>query len=134
MKSEALGKKGQNIRLGAELTGWKLAVHGESELREREEKARAAMAALPEMGDKRASVLFRLGWRSLSDLAATEPDELSAIPDLGGLPKPAAERVIAAARRALSEERRLRKKDKRPAPLPAGSRETGAPKPLPAAA
>ncbi|HEY5282682.1 MAG TPA: transcription termination factor NusA, partial [Polyangia bacterium] len=45
--SLAIGKKGQNVRLASQLTGWRIDIHSESKVREMEERARASLAAIP---------------------------------------------------------------------------------------
>jgi N utilization substance protein A len=49
--SLAIGKKGQNVRLASQLTGWKIDIHSESKIRELEAQAKRAMASLPGVGD-----------------------------------------------------------------------------------
>jgi transcription termination/antitermination protein NusA len=83
--SLAIGKKGQNVRLASQLTGWKIDIHSESKIRELEAQTKAAMASLPQVGEELAETLFRLGWRSVPDLASAIPEELAAVPGLGGL-------------------------------------------------
>jgi N utilization substance protein A len=100
--SLAIGKKGQNVRLASQLTGWKIDIHSESKIRELEAQAKRAMASLPEVGDH-AETLFKLGWRSVFDLADAVPEELAAVPGMGGLE--AVKRIIEAARVWLAEER-----------------------------
>src|SRR5262249_6248519 len=102
--SLAIGKKGQNVRLASQLTGWKIDIHSESKIRELEAQAKAAMASLHGVGDDLAETLFKLGWRSVVDLAEAVPEELAAVPGLGG--SEAARRIIDGARGWLDEERR----------------------------
>jgi N utilization substance protein A len=40
--SLAIGKKGQNVRLASQLTGWRIDIHSESKVREMEERARVS--------------------------------------------------------------------------------------------
>ena len=101
--SLAIGKKGQNVRLASQLTGWKIDIHSESKIRELEAQAKRAMASLPGVGEDHAETLFKLGWRSVQDLADAVPEELASVPGLGGLE--AARRIGEAARAWLSEER-----------------------------
>jgi N utilization substance protein A len=102
--SLAIGKRGQNVRLASVLTGWRIDIHSESKFRQMEAQAKAAMAALPGVGERLAESLVKLGWRSVADLAEAAPDELASVPGLGGLE--GARRIIAAARRRMEEERR----------------------------
>jgi N utilization substance protein A len=101
--SLAIGKKGQNVRLASQLTGWKIDIHSESKIRELEAQAKRAMASLDGVGQDHAETLFKLGWRSVPDLADAVPEELAAVPGLGGLE--AARRIIEGARGWIAEER-----------------------------
>jgi len=56
-----------------------------------------------------AETLFKLGWRSPSDLADAQAEELAAVPGLGGVE--AAGRIIEAARELLVEEARRAKEE-----------------------
>jgi len=106
--SLAIGKKGQNVRLASQLTGWKIDIHSESKIRELEAQSKASMASLAGVGDDLAETMFKLGWRSVPDLAEAVPEELASVPGLGGLD--AARKISEEARNFLMEER------KRPAP------------------
>jgi len=100
--SLAIGKKGQNVRLASQLTGWKIDIHSESKIRELEAQAKRAMAALSGVGDDQAETLFKLGWRSVPDLAEAVPEELAAVPGLGGLE--AARKIAESARKWIEAE------------------------------
>jgi len=102
--SLAIGKKGQNVRLASQLTGWKIDIHSESKIRELEAQAKLAMASLSGVGFDVAETLFKLGWRSVQDLAEAVPEELGAVPGLGG--QEAARRIIGESRGWLETERR----------------------------
>ena len=44
--SLAIGKKGQNVRLASQLTGWRIDIHSETKVREMEARARQSLAAV----------------------------------------------------------------------------------------
>ena len=44
--SLAIGKKGQNVRLASQLTGWRIDIHSASKVREMEQRARQSLAAI----------------------------------------------------------------------------------------
>ncbi len=102
--SLAIGKKGQNVRLASQLTGWKIDIHSESKIRELEAQAKIAMASIPGVGEEQAETLFKLGWRSVPDLAEAVPEELAAVPGLGGLE--AAKKIAQGARHWLDDEKK----------------------------
>jgi N utilization substance protein A len=101
--SQAIGKKGQNVRLASQLTGWKIDIHSESKIREIEAQAKIAMSELPGMNVDMAETLFKLGWRSVPDLAEAVIEELSSVPGLGG--GEAARRIKTAAADWVAVER-----------------------------
>jgi N utilization substance protein A len=111
--SLAIGKKGQNVRLASQLTGWRIDIHSESKVREMEAKARQSLAAIKVGGggDGGASgpapatveALFQAGWRSAAEVAAAKPDELVSITGVGGAD--GAKALIAAAVKAAEIER-----------------------------
>lgn len=99
--SLAIGRRGQNVRLASQLTGWKLDIVGETEFAEKEESAIASLAELDGVGPEMARSIYKLGFRSLDDLVEVDPSELAAIPGLGG-PETAA-RIRTAAEARLDE-------------------------------
>src|SRR5689334_11393825 len=101
--SLAIGKKGQNVRLASQLTGWKIDIHSESKIRELEAQAKIAMAELPGMNTDMADTVFKLGWRSVPDLSDAVPEELAAVPGLGGVE--AARKIKQGAARWMENER-----------------------------
>jgi N utilization substance protein A len=110
--SLAIGKKGQNVRLASQLTGWKIDIHSESKVRELEEQAKRQMASIDDLDTDMAETLFKLGWRSPGDLAEATPEELAQVPGLGGVET--AGRIVVAARQLVADaERREREESER---------------------
>jgi len=101
--SLAIGKKGQNVRLASQLTGWRIDIHSESKVREMEEKSRASLAAIPGVSAELAETLFRGDWRSAAEVSKTSVAELSAVSGVGSAE--AAARIIEAAAGAAEIER-----------------------------
>ncbi|MBN2724789.1 MAG: transcription termination/antitermination protein NusA [Deltaproteobacteria bacterium] len=83
--SLAIGKRGQNVRLASQLTGWKIDIYSESKVLELEERVKENIASIEGVGDDLAETMFKLGWRSLEEIAQASPDELAKIPGLGGV-------------------------------------------------
>ncbi len=75
--SLAIGKKGQNVRLASRLTGWRIDIYSQTKIRHLERRNQAEMAAIPQVGDDIAAVLFENDWRSLRDLAVADAEELA---------------------------------------------------------
>jgi N utilization substance protein A len=85
--SLAIGKKGQNVRLASQLTGWRIDIHSESKIYELERRAKEQIAAALDTEGFDATVadnLFKLGWRSVTELARAAVEELAGLPGIGG--------------------------------------------------
>ncbi|MCL2824122.1 MAG: transcription termination factor NusA [Polyangiaceae bacterium] len=82
--SLAIGKKGQNVRLAAALTKWRLDIISEAKFKQIEEEAMVALQQIDDVSDSVAKSMYRLGFRSLEEVAEAGVDELGAIPGLGG--------------------------------------------------
>jgi N utilization substance protein A len=105
--SLAIGKKGQNVRLASQLTGWRIDIHSESKVKQLEEQALRSMASIDGVGQDLANTMFKLGWRSAQEVADANESELAGIPGLGGLE--AARRIKEQAARRVVEEREERR-------------------------
>src|SRR5215831_8952663 len=100
--SLAIGKKGQNVRLAAQLTGWKLDLRSESEAEDEARRARASLLAIPQLSDITAELLYQNGFKSAEDLAASDEETVGEIEGIG------AERgdaILAAARAHVDQKR-----------------------------
>lgn len=80
--SQAIGRRGQNVRLASQLTGWKIDIHSESKILELEEEAREALTALDNVNADHIDTLWRLGYRNLEHLAQTSEEELANVPGI----------------------------------------------------
>jgi N utilization substance protein A len=101
--SLAIGKKGQNVRLAARLTGWKIDVRGESEADEETRRARSSLGAIPGVNDMVAELLYQAGFKSAEELAETE---LEAILEIDGIGQEKAEVIYKSSREYIAEKRR----------------------------
>lgn len=77
--SLAIGKNGQNVRLAARLTGWKIDVKSETTVSEQEEKGYASLMKIAGIGEHTADLLFKEGFKSVTILATADPEMLSSI-------------------------------------------------------
>ena len=102
--SIAIGKKGQNARLTARLTGWKIDIHrDETDLSPEEMMANARAALVKALGvdEALASALVASGFTSVEGIAAAEPADLV---DVEGLDGEAAAKLHATAQAAADAE------------------------------
>src|SRR5437868_3542349 len=103
--SLAIGKKGQNVRLASQLTGWRIDIHSETKVREMEARGRSSLASVEGVSAEMVEALFRLGWRSASDLARAKPDELL---DVQGITADNVGRIVSSAAKVAEIEKRRR--------------------------
>lgn len=77
--SLAIGRKGQNVRLAVELTGWDINIRSESEVHKLLEWYTRAAAAIPGWGEAEAEMLIQGGVWKLEELAECSNDLLEQI-------------------------------------------------------
>jgi N utilization substance protein A len=82
--SLAIGRKGQNVRLASQLTNWKLDIIAESKFLQTEREAVDALARIEGVSTTIAQTLYKLGFRSVQDIADAPVEELAAVPIVGG--------------------------------------------------
>ena len=80
--SLAIGRKGQNVRLAVQLTGWKIDIKSESKMRELAQWLAEAVSVVEGCGDADAELLLQQGITSLEDLANCATEMLSQLPGI----------------------------------------------------
>lgn len=75
--SLAIGRRGQNVRLAAMLTGFKINIISKTKLQEKIKKAVAALMQIDSVSDARAQMLVQNGVMAIGDLAAMEVENLA---------------------------------------------------------
>ena len=73
--SLAIGRRGQNVRLAAQLTGWKLDINSESRVKELREFATRSLTALG-LPEATVELLYAHGFRSAKDFANASQEVL----------------------------------------------------------
>jgi len=107
--SLAIGKKGQNVRLGSRLTGWRIDVRSEAEAEEETRRARQSIGAIPGINDMAAELLYQAGFKSAEEVADSELDEIQ---EVEGISKEKAESLHKSAREFVAEKRRKEEEEK----------------------
>src|SRR3989338_2478433 len=80
--SLAIGKKGQNVRLAMQITGWKLDIITESKILERTTRAKVSLKAIESVNDTVAMGLYQNGYDTFEDVAVAEVKDLKLVPGL----------------------------------------------------
>jgi N utilization substance protein A len=77
--SLAIGKKGQNVRLAAKLSKWKLDIMSESNMATKTAQAILNLMLLPGMTETMAQNIYQSGFSSVQMLATADPDNVQNI-------------------------------------------------------
>jgi len=80
--SLAIGRKGQNVRLAVQLTGWRIDIKSESKMRELAQWYSEAVSVVEGCGDPEAELLLQQGITSLEDLSACDVEMLTSLPGI----------------------------------------------------
>ncbi len=99
--SLAIGKKGQNVRLAAKLTGWKLDISSESNAATKTAEAVFNLMLIPGMTETMAQNVFQSGYGSFQSIAAASVEDVMAIPGYDAQEK--AEKLIADAQSVIEK-------------------------------
>jgi N utilization substance protein A len=98
--SLAIGRRGQNVRLAAQLTGWKLDINSESRVKELREFAQRSLTAIG-LPDPTVELLYAHGFRSAKDFANAASDVLLQMP---GITAENVEKFLEAARGQIGKD------------------------------
>ena len=77
--SLAIGRRGQNVRLASQLTGWKLDINSESRVKEMREFATISFTAIG-IPEPTQEMLYAHGFRKAQDIANAAPEMLTQFP------------------------------------------------------
>jgi N utilization substance protein A len=99
--SLAIGKGGQNARLAARLTGWKIDLTSKSDEMKKQELARATRVEVEklELGEATTEKLISAGIETVQELIATPLEKLVEIPGIG---EKTAEKILGTAHEYLA--------------------------------
>jgi len=104
--SLGIGRKGQNVRLASQLTGWKIDINSESRVAEMWKNAISSLGKIDGVGDIMIDTLYKYGFRSARDVMTASLEQLMEVPGIG--PKLAEKMQRSAARVVADEEQELR--------------------------
>jgi N utilization substance protein A len=109
--AKAIGRRGQNVRLAAQLTGWRIDIYSESRHVAMLDAARDEIGRIQELTDDQVEDLLRSGFQSAQEIADADPGEIARMLDIsdedGQLIVDGADRVVEA---LVMEESARRKK------------------------
>jgi N utilization substance protein A len=80
--SLAIGRKGQNVRLAVQLTGWRIDIKSESKMREVARWFAEAVSIVEGCGEPEGELLLQRGITSLEDLASCQSELLASLPGI----------------------------------------------------
>jgi N utilization substance protein A len=105
--SLAIGRRGQNVRLAAKLTGWNIDIksQSEAEVTAKQKIAKSIFKSAPVtdlegVGPKMAEKLQEAGFSSIEDVADTDEEHLAEVPGIGAK---TAEKLLLAALEKMKE-------------------------------
>ncbi len=78
--SLAIGRRGQNVRLAAQLTGWKIDVVSETDMSRRYDDAKFSLTQITGINETIATALFQNGYRTIFEVAEATPEDMVGIP------------------------------------------------------
>jgi transcription termination/antitermination protein NusA len=97
--SKAIGKRGQNVRLAAKLTGWKLDIISSTAAQSRTAESIFNLMLLPGMNETMAQNILQSGFGSFQSLASTTVEEIMTIAGYDDPDK--AEKLISEAKKLI---------------------------------
>ena len=102
--SLAIGRRGQNVRLGSKLSGWDIEIMTQEELGEQIDRAVTGFSELEGISDELAVKLVEQGYMSYDDLSVIEPDVFM---EMGSLTEAAVDAIVVQAEAKAEEAEKL---------------------------
>lgn len=82
--SLAIGRRGQNVRLASQLTGWKIDIQAESKAAAEKEEAWVMLSPIKSLSELQFQTLFNYGIRTVDAFLASKDSALAAMPYFEG--------------------------------------------------
>lgn len=83
--SLAIGRRGQNVRLASQLTGWKIDIQPETKALAEKEEAWIALSQIKSLSELQFQTLFNYGIRSIEKFMESDENVLSTMPGFAGV-------------------------------------------------
>jgi transcription termination/antitermination protein NusA len=99
--SLAIGRKGQNVRLASQLSGWRLDIHSESRIQEIKDRAWVSLSKVEGCNDFLIQSFYNHGIRSAQQLVESDHDFLLQFP---GMTEELLKNIIESAKRVAQKE------------------------------
>ncbi len=80
--SLAIGRRGQNVRLAAQLTGWNIDIFNETKHEEMTRRAKMALVKDLEIEESMSTIFYNHGFRRIQDVAATALEDFLTLPGI----------------------------------------------------
>jgi N utilization substance protein A len=77
--AKAIGRRGQNVRLAAQLTGWRIDIHSEAKHQDMLDAAQNEIARVACLDDEQVELLVRSGFQSAQEVSDAELAEIAGI-------------------------------------------------------
>lgn len=77
--AKAIGRRGQNVRLAAQLTNWRIDIHSDSKHAEMLDNARNEIVRIASVDEEQAEHLVRAGFQTAQEIADAEAGEIAGI-------------------------------------------------------
>ncbi|MBI1908675.1 MAG: transcription termination/antitermination protein NusA [Deltaproteobacteria bacterium] len=115
--SLAIGKKGQNVRLAAELVGWNIDIYSETKLDEMAKRAKRILVKGLGVDEGVSTILYSQAFRTPEQIANSTFEELERIP---GFSKNRLEEIQKAAKEYVEKKKQglIVEEEEEPAPVP----------------
>jgi N utilization substance protein A len=120
--SLAIGRKGQNVRLASQLTGWRLDIISEAKFIQMEEEALVQLREIEGIGDDLAKSMYRLGFRALEEVAEAAVEELVTIDGIADAERAQGLKSAASAAMERVRQERIERATSRTEPLDEGEK------------
>jgi N utilization substance protein A len=78
--SLAIGRKGQNVRLAAQLSGWRIDITSETKVAEEKEVAWASISRIEGLSEILVQTLYNHGFRNAQDVVEADEELLASLP------------------------------------------------------